>query len=118
MKRLLCIVALILANALLSAHAQGPDDQYVRIYKLIEQGDALNNADQPAAALAKYQEAQTALQRFQQVYPDWHSKVVKFRLNYLSSKVSVVAAKVPASSKPLEPATPSPAATTGTSVAV
>jgi tetratricopeptide (TPR) repeat protein len=103
MKRLLSLVALVLAVTLLPARAEGPDDQYVRIYNLMQQADTLNNSDQPAAALAKYLEAQTALQRFQKVYPDWNVKVVNFRLNYLVSKIAAVTPKVPA---PVAPATP------------
>ena len=108
MKHLFLFLFLALAAGLLPARADGPDDQYVRIYGLIQAGDALNNSNQPGAALAKYLEAQTTLQQFQKVYPDWNSKVVNFRLNYLASKISVVTAKVPAA----PPTRPRPPATT------
>lgn len=108
MKRLLSLVALVLAVTLLPARAESPDDQYVRIYNLIRQADTLNNSDQPAAALAKYLEAQTALQTFQKGYPDWNAKVVNFRLNYLGSKISAVTTKVPAPGDPGAPPTTVP----------
>ena len=52
MKRLFSLVALVLAVTLLPARADGPDNQYVHIYNLMQQADTLNNSDQPAAALA------------------------------------------------------------------
>src|SRR5438132_4260655 len=73
-----------------SAHGQGPDDQYVQIYNVMLEADALNQKGQPNQALAKYLEAQSALQRFQRGYPEWNSQVVKFRLSYLESKVAAL----------------------------
>ncbi len=118
MKRLLSLVALVLAVMVSPARADGPDDQYVRIYNLMQQADTLNNSDQPAAALPKYLEAQTALQRLQKGYPDWNVKVVNFRLNYLAARISAVTAKVPAPvvsaplASPVAPGTPGAPPTT------
>ena len=67
MKWFSVIVALLLA--LSGARAQGPDDQYIQIYNLIQEADKLVNDLQPGDALPKYLEAQTALQRFQKGYP-------------------------------------------------
>ena len=64
--------------ALSSARAQGPDDQYIQIYNLIQEADKLVNDLQPSDALPKYLEAQTALQRFQKGYPQWNPKVIRF----------------------------------------
>lgn len=75
--------------------AQGTDDQYVRVYNLIQEADGLSNHAQPAEALGKYLEAQTALQRFQRGNPDWNVAVVKFRLNYLAAKIAAITPKVP-----------------------
>ncbi len=100
MKWFAVIVALLLASA--GARAQGPDDEYIRIYSLIQQADKLNDDGQPSEALPKYLEAQTALQRFQKGYPDWNVKVIDFRLDYVAAKIAAVSAKVPA------PATPVP----------
>lgn len=105
MKRLFSLVALILAVTLLPARADGPENQYVHIYNLMQQADTLNNSDQPAAALAKYLEAQSALQRFQKVYPSWNVKIVNFRLNYLAAKIAAVSPKVPAQAAPKAAAT-------------
>src|SRR6195256_1733736 len=84
-----------------AVRAQGPDDQYVHIYNLIQEGDSLAKSSQPSQALAKYLEAESALQRFQKGYPDWNSKVVSFRLNYLAERI--------AGSTPRVPGTPSTA---------
>lgn len=87
------------------AHAQGPDDQYVRIYNMIQAGDALS-ASQPGDALAKYLEAHSELQRFQRLNPDWNTRVVSFRLNYLAAKIAAMSAQAPVPSAPPKPAAP------------
>jgi tetratricopeptide (TPR) repeat protein len=96
MKRLLALIifAFLVGSAQLRADA--PDDQYVRIYNVIQEGDALNNKGNYAQALAKYSDAQASLQRFQKLYPDWNTKVISFRANYLAGRISTVTAKVPA----------------------
>ena len=94
MKWFSVIVALLLA--LSGARAEGPDDQYIRIYTLIQEADKLNSGGQPSEALPKYLEAQTDLQRFQAGYPDWNVKVIKFRLSYVAEKIAAVSARVPA----------------------
>src|SRR4051794_2046033 len=95
-----CLVAVVLTSLLLSffpAYAQGPDDQYVQIYNLIQEADGMEAKAQSNQALAKYLEAQSALRRFQKGYPDWNTQVVKFRLSYLEEKV---AARSPKASEP------------------
>ena len=95
MKRLISIVLLVLAAALVPVQAEGPDEEYVRIYNLIQSGDALSMAVEKAQALARYREAQTTLQRFQKGYPDWNPKVVNYRINYLTVKIAELTPKVP-----------------------
>jgi hypothetical protein len=103
MKWFSVIVALLLAVS--AARAEGPDDQYIRVYNLIQEADKLSSGGQPSEALPKYLEAQSALQRFQKGYPDWNVKVISFRLNYVAAKVAAVSARVPA------PGAPAPAST-------
>ena len=109
MRKLSAIAALCLAFAL-TACAQTPDDQYVHIYNLIQQADGLNNTGQSTSALTSYIEAQGDLQKFQKVYPDWNVKVVNFRLNYLSKKITAITdrvnAAVPADALPVPPTRP------------
>ena len=80
------------------AWAEGPDDQYVNIYTLIQQADALSGS-QPTQALSKYLQAQSALQKLQRTYPDWNGKVVSFRLNYLTLKVQALSVQTPSSAR-------------------
>ena len=83
------------------AHAQSnPDDQYLIIYALIQQADTFDNSGEPHRALDDYNEAQTDLQKFQRVFPDWNPKIVNFRLGYLAEKIAEVTAKLPAPTPP------------------
>src|SRR5512135_3856745 len=118
MKWFSIILALFLA--LSGARSEGLDDQYVRIYTLIQEADKLSSGGQPSEALPKYLEAQTTLQRFQKGYPDWNGKVVSFRLNYVADKITALSARVPApaaatkpvetpNAGPVQPAQPTPA---------
>ena len=88
MKRLFAIVALLLI-LVPCVRADGPDDQYVQIYNLIQEGDSFG-PNETAQALAKYTQAQTALLKFQKIYPTWNQRVVIFRLNYLASKITIL----------------------------
>ena len=100
---------LVLLLALSGARAEGPDDKYVTIYNLIQEGDSLNSGGQFSRALTKYREAQAALVQFQKDYPDWNSKVVNFRLNYLLGTIGTLLPKVPASAEAVPgTATPRP----------
>ncbi len=81
------IAALLLAGSL-TARAQSSEDQYVRIYNLIQQADTFSNAGKTAQALPKYLEAQTALKNIQRQNPSWNPKVVNFRLEYLADKIA------------------------------
>lgn len=107
MKRFSVILALLVA--ILGARAEGPDDQYIGIYNLIQEADKLNNGGQPREALPKYLQAQSALQRFQKGYPDWNTRIVSFRLNYLSDKISALSAWAPPAASAAPPGA-SPAA--------
>jgi len=107
MKRSLALVLMVLLATASAALAQGPDDQYVRIYNLIQEGDLLNSGGQKSQAMAKYLEAQAGLQRFQRGYPEWNVQVVGFRLNYLAGKIAEVSPRgtVP---RPAAPGSASP----------
>ena len=81
------ITAFFLAIPMVRAQ-ESPDDQYVIIYVMIQQGDASVAAGETKQALGDYVEAQRELQKFQQVYSDWNPKIVSFRLNYLAQKIA------------------------------
>jgi cytochrome c-type biogenesis protein CcmH/NrfG len=88
MKRSFALVLMALLATASATLAQGPDDQYVRIYNLIQEADSLKGGGQTSQAMAKYLEAQTSLQRFQRGYPEWNTQVVGFRLSYLAGKIA------------------------------
>ncbi|HEX4645507.1 MAG TPA: tetratricopeptide repeat protein [Verrucomicrobiae bacterium] len=88
MKRSLALVFLLLLLATPRIYADSPDDKYVDIYNTIHLADTLAENGKIANAMGKYLEAQTALKTFQTNYPDWNVKIVKFRLNYLTTKIS------------------------------
>src|ERR1041385_7805872 len=86
-------LALTLLLAPLCARADALDDQYVRIYNLIQEADLLNSNGQINQSLSKYLEAQNALQKFHRIKPDWNPKVVNFRLSYLNPKAASTSAQ-------------------------
>jgi cytochrome c-type biogenesis protein CcmH/NrfG len=88
-------VALFLALPMARAQ-ENPDDQYVIIYTLIQQGDTYEDSGQAQRALENYTEAQRELQKFQQVYSDWNPNIVSFRLNYLAQKIAAITPQVQA----------------------
>ncbi|HEV2319985.1 MAG TPA: tetratricopeptide repeat protein [Verrucomicrobiae bacterium] len=87
---------------------QSPDDQYVIIYVLIQQGDASLNAGEPRQALGDYVEAQRELKQFQQVYSDWNPMIVTYRLNYLAQKIAALTPQVPPTNAAPAKVTPPP----------
>jgi Tfp pilus assembly protein PilF len=103
------ILALVLACAA-GAGAGEADDQYIDIYKVIREADALNESGQTSQALAKYSQARGALLAFRKAYPDWNVLAVNYRLDYLASKMTAVSAKLPAPAKsvPAETTAPTP----------
>ena len=100
------MVLLVVFMALQGAHARSADDQYLQVYGIIEQADGLVAKGQAGDALARYREAQVALQRFQKTNPDWNAKMVSYRFKYLAEKVAAL------SEKPVAPADAGPAAGT------
>ncbi len=83
--------------------AETPEEQYVRIYGVMQSAETLDGSGQMAAALARYREAEAALQGFQKMYPDWNPRVVKYRLEFLAAKIAVASAKTPAAASKPEP---------------
>ena len=95
MKQLFRAAILCVLMASPAAWAQTADDQYVGIYNAIQQADVLAESGQWTSALAKYSDAQTYLNQFQTVNPDWNTNIVAYRLKYLSLKIAAVSSKIP-----------------------
>jgi hypothetical protein len=96
-------IILILVLALRPAMGEAPEDQYLRIYGFIEQGDAMQAKGQTEQALTKYREAQAALQSFEKDHRDWNPKLVAFRFKYLADKVEALTAPSPAPARTSAP---------------
>src|ERR1051326_9084442 len=67
---------------------EGPDDLYLQIYQLIQQADALADNGQIEPARRNYADAKARLERLQKTRPDWNTRVVEFRLNYVTEKLA------------------------------
>src|SRR6187200_891188 len=104
MSRFAALLAALLLAVSLSVRAQNSEEQYVRIYNLIQQADVLNGNGQFAQALPKYLEAQSALQRIQKFNPTWNPKVVSYRLSYIAERIE--AGPTTASPAPARKTTP------------
>jgi hypothetical protein len=89
-KKIFAAAAVALALVFLPSRsaAQAQDDDYLRIFDMIQQGDTLNANGKTALALAKYHQAQTNLWNLQRAYPDWDKNAVTFRMNYLAEKIA------------------------------
>ncbi|PYJ87260.1 MAG: hypothetical protein DME22_02325 [Verrucomicrobia bacterium] len=74
-------------------HAEGPDDQFVRIYNWIQQADALAESGRNDQARQKYLQAQAELKTLQTTHPDWNDSVVGFRLKYVAEKLAPLTQK-------------------------
>jgi uncharacterized coiled-coil protein SlyX len=96
MKRCLALVVILMAVlvATCGARAQTVENDYIRIYNLILEGDGYDSTGQTKEALQKYSEARDALQIFEKTHKDWNTSVVKFRLDYLSGKLTALSAKL------------------------
>ena len=88
------VVALLLAFGL-TARAAGPEDQYIAIYSLIQQGDAATIAGNNVEATARYSDAFKGLQGLQRVYPTWQTDIVDYRLGYLAKRIAALGKKLP-----------------------
>jgi hypothetical protein len=70
------------------------DELYMKVLNLIQQADGLDANNQPKQALAKYQEAQTALQSLYKKYPNWNGRMISYRASYLEEKITSLSGKV------------------------
>ncbi len=100
MKSLL-MAAVVLIGLLTAAHAQQEaDEKYIAIYGVVQQADSLVETGEPKQALASLTEAQTQLQKFQKLYPDWNPGIINYRLDDLAKKITAVQAQLAAAAAP------------------
>lgn len=95
------------------ALAQSPDDQFIKIYNLIQQADTLRGSGQNQAARERYLEARDLLVRLRAEHPAWNPKILDYRLGYVAEHIgpgALPADRAPTSSTTPKPATPTAAA--------
>lgn len=91
MKRLVALILVVACGVTPRVLGQVLDDDYVQIFKLIQEADALTSLS-PSQALAKYLDAQAALDRLHKGSPDWNTRIVNYRLKYLADKIATLSA--------------------------
>lgn len=94
LKRWPGVIVVALFMALQLARAEGPDDQYMRVFNLIQEADALDTGGKSGPALAKYKEAQAALRTLKNDNPGWNAQAVTYRFNYLAEKIAILSQPV------------------------
>ncbi len=99
MKRgvILAVLCLALGEPL---RAETAGDQFLQIYKLVEQADILREANQPQPALERYRQADAALRRLKQSFPGWNDDLVAFRLKHVTDQITPLAKLVENMAKP------------------
>ncbi len=107
MKRLLPTVGAALLAIALVVQAEPQDELYATYYGMMQDAETLQAKGEEAAALIRYREVQEGLQKLNSAYPSYNPTMVKFRLEYVTQKITPLAAKYP-NVKPL----PKPAVTT------
>jgi hypothetical protein len=105
----IAMMCLLATAAALRADTLPAEDQYFDIYSLILKGDRLVEKGRMDAARTNYLEAATELKKFQEDFPLWNTKVVKYRINYLETKLAAPELTAPHTPAHLN----SPAAGTG-----
>jgi len=115
-KILACLAASLLLAAPSSHPAASPQDDYLQIYVMINEGDKLDNSGQKSQAREKYENALNKLEKLKNENPEWEPTIVKYRIKYLNDKLSNLKSAKDNSPTPVEkPATPAaekPATTT------
>jgi Flp pilus assembly protein TadD len=95
--------------------AASPQDDYLQIYVMIQEGDKLTQGGQNSQGREKYETAIQRLEKLKNENPEWEPTIVKYRIKYLNEKLdSLKSAKdtSPAPKPAPAPATLTPAPTT------
>jgi Tfp pilus assembly protein PilF len=113
MKRLLPTVGAALLAIALVVKADAPDELYTNYYLMLQDAEALQIKGEESAALIRYRDVEDGLKKLQSAYPSYNTTVIKFRLDYVTKKITPLAAKYP-DVKPIVKADTSSAAPTVT----
>lgn len=85
--------------------AVSPDEEYVRIYRLVVDADVARDAGQLESAVNLYRSSKDALEQLQTKYPGWNERLLIYRLSYITSQIKALSAPAP---KPVLPTTVTP----------
>lgn len=106
-----CVACLIPA---ISYSAASPQDDYLQIYVLINEGDKLTQSGQNSQGREKYETALTRLDKLKNENPEWEPTIVKYRIKYLNEKLDSLKSAKDTSPSP-KPAPSSPPGTPSSS---
>ena len=103
--------------------AASPQDDYLQIYVMIQDGDKSAATGQNSQAREKFETALSRLEKLKNENPEWEPTIVKYRIKYLSEKLEAMkavkdsapavapAAKPAPASAPAEKTAPAPQST-------
>jgi len=104
-KQISFLVSLILAlNVVQTTTAAGPDDEFIRAYILISEGDNLAKSLENKSAIQKYNQALNTLNTIKASNPNWKKGVINFRISYIDKKLKSLSATRPNESIVTSPA--------------
>ena len=91
--------------------AASPQDDYLQIYVMIQEGDKLTAGGQNSQGREKYETAVQRLEKLKNENPEWEPTIVKYRIKYLNEKLEALkSAKDPApTAKPAPTSSPATA---------
>ena len=95
MKISLWIVLLVCATwwvPVLGHTAASPQDDYLQIYVMIQDGDRLATAGQNSQGREKFETALSRLEKLKNENPEWEPTIVKYRIKYLNEKLEAMKA--------------------------
>src|SRR5688500_14784482 len=72
------------------AQSGSPEDLYLQAYESIRTADELSRNGQGGRARDRYLEAATTLKKLQSTYPNYNTKAVEFRLDYVKTRAGEI----------------------------
>ncbi|SDU15899.1 hypothetical protein SAMN05444156_2316 [Verrucomicrobium sp. GAS474] len=87
-----------------------PQDQFLKIYFLLQDADRMEQKGQYASSRSRYTEVADQLSDLKKNYPDWEPSIVNFRIKFARDKIAQLADKADSNPSPTLTPTPKPAA--------
>jgi tetratricopeptide (TPR) repeat protein len=98
-KRFSFLASILFAvSVVLTTKAAGPDDEFIRAYILISEGDNLAKSAQNKSAIQKYNQALNTLNALKASNPNWKKGVINFRISYVDKKLKTLSPTSPTKS--------------------